>query len=141
MAEQRLSTLSRLSDTDQTVADPGLDVRGMLVMDTDGEDLGTVDDLLIDPVERRAHFLRVSEGGFLGFGAARSFIPVEAVRRIADRTVYVEVDPALVADVPGYDPPLIDADDDYDLRFGNHLYGSYGHAPFPLRLRNSGPRR
>lgn len=137
MAQQRPSTLSRLSDTDQTVADPGLDVRGMLVKGTDGEKLGTVDDLLIDPVERRVHFLRVSEGGILGFGAARSFIPVEAVRAVRDRTVYVEVDPARLADAPGYDPPLIEAED--DLRFGNHLYGRNGHLPFPVPLRDLTP--
>jgi sporulation protein YlmC with PRC-barrel domain len=73
------ATLVNLGDTGLTVADPNADVRGRAVVDHNGEEIGKVDDLLIDDRERRVRFLRVGHGGFLGIGASHFLVPVDAV--------------------------------------------------------------
>ncbi|GID27420.1 PRC-barrel domain-containing protein [Paractinoplanes brasiliensis] len=73
MTAQPTGTLQPLSETGQTVADPGQDVRGRTVVDSDGTRVGTVADLLVDTDEKKARFLSVEHGGILGFGA--SFYP------------------------------------------------------------------
>ena len=57
------ATLIRLSDTELTVADRADDIRGLDVLDISGEELGEVDDLLIDNAERKVRFLEVASGG------------------------------------------------------------------------------
>ena len=141
MATSSPATLIRLSDTGQTVAEPEQDVRGRAVRDRDGEDLGKVDDLLIDEREHRVRFLRVEHGGILGFGTTPSFVPVEAITRIDD-DVHVDRARDVVADAPRYDPELAD-----DTAYYNDLYGYYGYAPFwgpglivpPPSVRNRQP--
>jgi len=57
--------LVRLSDTELTIANPAEDIRGRAVVDRDGEDIGEVEDLLIDAQEKRVRMLEVASGGFL----------------------------------------------------------------------------
>lgn len=125
MASRKTTSLVKLSDSDQVLADPAEDVRGHRVYDRDGEDLGKVDDLLIDTDEHRVRFLRIEHGGILGLGAVPSFVPVDAITQIADGTVHVGESRARVAAAPAYDPDLIDGSDHYDS-----LYGYYGPAPY-----------
>jgi sporulation protein YlmC with PRC-barrel domain len=61
------ATLVRLSDTELTMADGADDIRGRDVVDISGEELGEVDDLLIDDGERKVRFLEVASGGFPGW--------------------------------------------------------------------------
>jgi len=44
------AALRRLSDTELKVADPAADIRDRRVVDRDGEDIGEVNNLLIDGV-------------------------------------------------------------------------------------------
>ena len=81
MASRKTTSLVKLSDSDQVLADPAEDVRGHRVYDRDGEDLGKVDDLLIDTDEHRVRFLRIEHGGILGLGAVPSFVPVDVSGR------------------------------------------------------------
>ncbi len=75
-------------------------------MDGDGEELGRVDDLLVDEDEASVRFLRVSEGGFLGLGATHYLVPVEAVVAVDRDRVHIDRRRSGMADVPGYDPEL-----------------------------------
>lgn len=125
MASQSISSLIKLSDSDQILADPGDDIRGRTVRDPDGEDLGKVDDLLIDAEEHRVRLLRVEHGGLLGIGATAFFIPVDAVTQITDDTVCVGEPRDRITAAPGYDPELIDEPDYYQS-----LYGYYGYPPY-----------
>ncbi|MFY1668866.1 PRC-barrel domain-containing protein [Plantactinospora sp. WMMB334] len=124
MADER-ATLVRLPDSDRMLADPAEDVRGRKVRDTDGEELGTVEELLVDAGEGRIRFLRVEHGGIFGFGATPSFIPVEAVEGVSDDEVTVEQARERVAGAPRYDPDLVDQQPYYES-----LYGYYGYPPF-----------
>lgn len=119
------AVLIRLSDTGQTVADPEEDIRGRNVKDKDGDDIGKVDDLLVDEREHKVRFLRVEHGGILGFGTTPSFIPVDAISRITDEDVYIRQSGQQVAQAPRYDPELISAGDHY-----RDLYGYYGYPPY-----------
>ncbi|MCO8277469.1 PRC-barrel domain-containing protein [Actinoplanes sp. TRM 88003] len=117
--------LTRLSDTTKDVADPDRDIRGRRVVDRGGDDLGKVDDLLIDTDEDKVRFLRVEHGGILGIGATASFIPVDAVRDISDDEVRVDLATQQVADAPRYDPDLVDQTSYY-----SDVYRHYGYTPY-----------
>jgi sporulation protein YlmC with PRC-barrel domain len=116
------STLHRLTDSDLQLADPKADIRGRKVKDVAGEEIGKVDDLLIDEDEQKVRFIEVASGGLLGLGETKSLIPVEAVARITDDEVHINQSRAKVASAPRYDP---------DLRERRHLsevYGYYGYG-------------
>jgi sporulation protein YlmC with PRC-barrel domain len=122
--EEPVGTLTPLSATGQVVADPALDVRGRSVIDSGGEKIGTVADLLIDTVTNHVRFMRVEHGGVLGFGAQSSFVPVETIARITADEVYVTSSKDHVAGGPGYDPDLVDQREYYEK-----IYGHYGQGP------------
>jgi sporulation protein YlmC with PRC-barrel domain len=126
--------LVRLSDTELTVADPAEDVRGRTVVDKDGEEVGEVDDLLVDDREHHVRFLRVSSGGFLGLGATKLLIPVEAITRISDTAVYVDQTRQHMAGAPPYDPDLVHEDVAEGAYAGagyySDLYRYYGYPPY-----------
>ncbi|MFY1693276.1 PRC-barrel domain-containing protein [Plantactinospora sp. WMMB782] len=125
MAAQSTSSLIKLGDSDQILADPGDDIRGRNVRDQNGEDLGKVDDLLVDTDEHKIRFLRVEHGGILGIGATAVFIPIDAIVEITDDTVHVGEPRERVAAAPEYDPEVIDEPDYY-----RSLYGYYGYPPY-----------
>ena len=62
---EKITKLIRLSDTELTIANPAEDIRGRAVVDRDGEDLGAVENLMIDESEKRVCLLEVASGGFL----------------------------------------------------------------------------
>lgn len=122
----RLAKLVKLGDTDLQLADPNHDIRGRKVIDANGEDVGDVDALFVDEGERKVRFLRVASGGFLGMGATKVLIPVEAVARVSDDTVRVDRTRDRVAAAPAYDPDLIDVEPAELER----VYGYYGYTPY-----------
>lgn len=101
---ENAGNLIKLSDTTQTIADPDADVRGRKVVDSNGDDIGEVDDLLVDDQENKVRFLRVGAGGFLGIGEQHFLVPVDAVERIDSDRVHITRDRASLSDVPTYDP-------------------------------------
>jgi len=125
MTTPSLSALSKLSETGRTVATGDEDVRGRKVLDRDGEDVGRVDDLLIDDDEQKVRFLLVAHGGFLGIGDTKSYIPVDAVTRITEDEVHIDQAREHVAGAPKYDPDVVVEPDYY-----SGIYGYYGYMPF-----------
>jgi sporulation protein YlmC with PRC-barrel domain len=118
------AALVRLSDTNLALADRSEDIRGRDVLDISGEELGEVDNLLVDERDHKVRFLQVSSGGFLGLGATKFLLPVEAITRITPETVYVNQSRERVAGAPHYDPDLVDE------RYVSDLYGHYGYPPY-----------
>ena len=117
-------TLIRLSDTHLTVLDPAQDVRGRTVLDTNGYELGFVDDLVIDDTDKHVRFLRIAGGGFLGIGGQKFLIPVDAVSKIDHDHVHIDRTRDHVAAGPAYDPELM------DRSHLEQLYGHYDLMPF-----------
>jgi sporulation protein YlmC with PRC-barrel domain len=125
---EKTATLRWLSDTELTIADPAEDIRDRKVVDRDGEELGEVYDLLINDHDKRVHFLEVASGGLLGIGETKFLLPVEAIIRIREDTVYVNQTRQHIAGAPAYDPDLIyeDASEGY---YGD-VYKHYGYPPY-----------
>jgi sporulation protein YlmC with PRC-barrel domain len=83
--------LVRLGDSDFVPANPEDDLRGKAVYDAEGQRMGRVSDLYIDRHERQVRFLEVGAGGFLGIGEKRFLVPVEAVVKVAEEWVAIEL--------------------------------------------------
>jgi sporulation protein YlmC with PRC-barrel domain len=118
-------TLLRLSETTLTVADPREDVRGRKVLDDAGEEIGTVDDLLVDSKEHRVRMLKVSHGGFLGIGADHFLVPVDAVGAVTDDAVRLDRSRSALGSAPGYDPQVEEDRGYYDAVYGWWGYPAY----------------
>jgi sporulation protein YlmC with PRC-barrel domain len=119
------SSLVRLSETGMTVSDPRVDVRGRKVVDRGGEQVGTVDDLLVDQGEVRVRFLRVEHGGILGIGAEHFLVPVDAVSEVTEEVVRIDRERERLTDVPGYDPEVAE-----DPAYYGGLYGWWGYPAY-----------
>lgn len=127
MTPHESGELVKLEDSGKTLADSREDIRGYTVKSASGEDIGKVDDLLIDLEEEKARFLVVASGGFLGIGRDKSFIPVDAVTGIneGDSEVLLDRSRDQVAGAPQYDPELAE-----DRSFYEGVYGYYGFSPY-----------
>ena len=125
MAENGPIHLVTLSDSEMTLADSGADVCGLSVLDRDGEEIGTVDELMLDEAESKVRFLRVAAGGFLGLGERSFLIPVDAVTRIDKDHVHVDPTREHVAAAPEYDPNLV-----FERGYIGNVYGHYGYSPY-----------
>jgi sporulation protein YlmC with PRC-barrel domain len=123
MTEQAQPTLVRLSDTD-LAPEPNEDVRSLPVVDGNGNEVGAVDDLLIDEQEKKVRLLQVGSGGFLGVGGKTRLIPVDAVTGI-DEKVHIDTSREAVAESPEYDPKLV-----HETEYYKSLYGHYGYPPY-----------
>ncbi len=119
------NTLVRLSDTNLTLEHVKEDVRGFEVRDAAGDDIGHVDDLMIDDQHKKVRFLVIAAGGFLGIGEKKFWIPVDAVQDISDDHVQVDTTVAHIKNAPGYDPDIVTAQP-----YANDVYAFYGIAPY-----------
>ncbi len=117
--------LRRLRDTGQTIANPIDDIRGRTVTDAAGDELGTVEDLLVDDEQGKVRLLHVEHGGLLGIGASHAYIPVEAVTRVTPDEVQIDQTLDRVASAAQYSPEIVDEASGFE-----QLYGYYGYSPF-----------
>jgi sporulation protein YlmC with PRC-barrel domain len=124
MSTPTTAALRRLDDTNMTVADPAEDVRGRNVVDKVGDEIGEVEHLIVDDREHKVRFLEVAAGGFLGLGESKFLVPVDAIVRLDDETVYVDQARERVTGAPRYEPDLVRERDWEDL------YGYYGYSPY-----------
>lgn len=105
------------------------DVRGREAYSLDGEKIGEVEDLLVDPRRLKARFLVVASGGFLGIGEHRTLIPIEAVSGIAESRVTIDHLREQIAAAPVYDPHL-----EFAQPYLYEVYEHYGRVPKPDEL-------
>ena len=119
--------LVKLGDTGKTIADRHEDIRGYTVRAGSGEEIGKVEELLIDVEEEKVRFLMVASGGFLGIGKDKTFIPVDVVKSINEKDTEVLIDRSReqIAGAPEYDPDLADVRSYYE-----GVYGHYGFSPY-----------
>ena len=115
--------LVALRDTDEIVLDPDQDIRGRKVMDSAGQDLGKVHDLLVDQAEGKVRALIVNHGHLLE--KTTSVIPVDAITRITPEEVQVDQDKKAIEGAAEYDPALV-----YDRVYYAGVYDYYGYAPY-----------
>lgn len=124
-SKEDTSALRKLRDTELTVSLTSDDVRGRTVVDCDGEEIGKVDALYVDESERKVRFLQLKSGGFLGIGARKLLIPVDAVVKVEAERVQIATKGERVAGAPEYDPDLV-KESEYYAR----IYEYYGYHPY-----------
>lgn len=117
--------LVKLSESAESISRTDEDIRGRDVRDPDGEDLGTVKDLLIDDEQGKVRFIEVASGGFLGIGQDMTFIPVDAITSITDDEVRIDQTREHVIGAPVYDPELVRQRETY-----GGILDYYGVGPF-----------
>ena len=72
--------LDPLTSSGLELEDPSTDLRNREVLDREGQQVGTVSDMLIEPPRRVARMLVLeTAGGLLGLGKKHYLIPLEAV--------------------------------------------------------------
>lgn len=102
---------------------------GDRVRNSAGEDLGKIEELMIDVPTGRIAYAVLSFGGFLGMGNKLFAIPWEALTLDEIEHEFVlNVDKATLESAPGFDkdewPDMADPD------FGSQVYSHYGYKPF-----------
>ncbi len=112
--------LLRLGDSDFVSANPEDDLRGKDVYDAEGQRIGGVEDLYIDPQEREVRFLEVGAGGFLGIGEKHFLVPVESVTEVGEVRITIEPDREKVAGSPPFDTTVVAPTTSYQRRRRSH---------------------
>ncbi len=98
---------------------------GDQVRNTAGEDLGEVEDLMIDLRRGDVRFAIVSFGGFLGMGDKLFAVPLEALRVDLDNhELVLDVPKERLEQAPGFDKD--DWPTDISGEWGQDVYGYYG---------------
>jgi sporulation protein YlmC with PRC-barrel domain len=96
--QERAETIRRTSE-----------IIGMAVMNEDNDELGAVDDIVIDLDRGTVNYLAISYGGVLGLGDKLLAVPLDAVdwRRPAGEesafSLVWNIEPQMLKDAPGFD--------------------------------------
>lgn len=61
------------------------EIKGARVINLQNEDIGDIDELLIEPATGQVRFAVVSVGGFLGLGSTRVAVPWSAFQIVTER--------------------------------------------------------
>jgi sporulation protein YlmC with PRC-barrel domain len=94
-----------------------------------GEDLGKIEDLMVDVNSGRIAYAVLSFGGFLKVGNKLFAIPWQALRLDAVNKQFVlGVDKSVLERAPGFDKD--NWPDMADPTFGNSIYSHYGYKPY-----------
>jgi len=97
---------------------------GDAVVNSSGEKLGKIEELMIDLENGRVAYAVLSFGGFLGIGDKLFAIPFEALELDPDNHRFVlDVSREKLEQAPGFDKS--DWPDFADPRFGQEVYGYY----------------
>ena len=123
MPQHELNQVTKVSSADNiTVDDQRQDLRDRDVYDRDGDQIGSVEDLYVDPEgQHEVRFLDLGSGGFLGLGEKHFLVPIEAVREANEDRVTIAEDQEKVKNAPDVPlDPVITPDDQ------RRLYDYYG---------------
>jgi sporulation protein YlmC with PRC-barrel domain len=98
------------------------------VVNPRGEDLGKIEDFVIDPKNGRVDYAVLSFGGFLGMGDKLFAVPLEAMRLSREEKRFIlDVDKERLKHAPGFDKDHWP--DTSDRAFGTKVYAYYGYEP------------
>jgi sporulation protein YlmC with PRC-barrel domain len=104
---------------------------GDKVVSPDGEDLGTLKELMFDLDEGRVSYAVLSFGGILGFGDKLFAIPWEALTiNREDHTFILNVDKEQLENAPGFDKDNWPDTAQYEAGWLLDVYNYYGYTPY-----------
>ena len=102
---------------------------GARVRNHAGENLGKIDELMVDLDSGRIAYAVLSFGGFLGLGDKLFAIPWGALVLDEDEKVFIlNVERELLENAPGFDKD--DWPDMTDQRWGTDIHSYYGVRPY-----------
>jgi sporulation protein YlmC with PRC-barrel domain len=105
------------------------DLTGDRVVNRQGEDLGKIEELMIDLGRGRIAYAVLSFGGILGLGDKLFAIPWQALSLDpAEKRFVLGIDKSLLDQAPGFDKN--NWPDMADPAWGVQLYGYYGYPPY-----------
>jgi len=94
-----------------------------------GEDLGKIEDLMIDLDSGRVAYAVLSFGGFLKMGNKLFAVPWEALKvDTVNKELLLNVDKKVLENAPGFDKD--NWPDMADPTFGARIYKHYGYKPY-----------
>lgn len=104
-------------------------VIGSKVINQQNEDLGKIEDVVVDVEAGQIVYAVLSFGGFLSMGDKYFAIPWEAFRfSVTDKTAMLNVNKTLLENAPGFDkdnwPNMADS------TWGNQVFSHYGYKPY-----------
>jgi hypothetical protein len=104
-------------------------VIGNKVVNQENEDLGKIEDLVIDAEAGRITYAVLSFGGFSGMRDKYFAIPWEAFGfRAGEKYAVLNVDKTLLENAPGFDKEHWP--DMADPAWGNQIFTHYGYLPY-----------
>ncbi len=102
---------------------------GTNVVNPEGESLGSIKEIVIDPRIGRVAYVVVSFGGFLSLGEKLFAIPFSAFEYNAALNEYIlDVPKELLSDAPGFDADRWPAMS--DEKWNRDVYEYYGRPPY-----------
>src|ERR1051326_6207490 len=102
---------------------------GNKVVNVQNEDLGTIEDLMIDIESGRIAYAVLSFGGFLGLGDKLFAIPWSTLKLdTAEQSFVLNVSKELLEEAPGFDKR--NWPDMSDPAWGAQIYTYYGYKPY-----------
>ncbi len=102
---------------------------GDRVRNSAGEDLGKIEELMIDIPSGRIAYAVLSFGGFLGMGNKLFAVPWESLTvDEANHEIVMNVDKQTLENAPGFDKD--NWPDMADPNWGNQVYSHYGKKPY-----------
>src|SRR6202035_1391292 len=122
MAEPRVSRYTNIVPAKKTVI-------GSKVINQQNEDLGKIEDIVLDVEAGRIAYAVLSFGGFLGMGDKYFAIPWGAFRfNVTDKRATLNVDKKLLENASGFDkdnwPNMT------DTSWRNQVFSHYGYRPY-----------
>jgi hypothetical protein len=126
--------VSRLTETNLAIADPGENVLSKPVISREGKECGIVADLVITVEPQQVLFIEVLLTGQRSPGPVRVLVPVEAIRQVTGERVYIEQPADRVRRAPACN--LAEAFEVWRER----LYGHFGYPSFHLSAHGNGRR-
>jgi hypothetical protein len=102
---------------------------GSRVVNAENEELGKIEDLVLDAGAGRIAYAVISFGGFLGLGEKYFAIPWNAFHfNLKENRAVLRVDKKLLANAPGFEkdrwPNMADS------TWGNSIHKHYGYTPY-----------
>ena len=117
--------LDPLTSSGLELDDPSRDFRGREIVDGDGNTVGTVVELLIDPGLRVPRLLVLETGGLLGMGKKQYLVPLEAVQEDSGQ-LRMQRHKDEITNEPEYHPA--DGEEEEELQYVQ-VYAAYGIRP------------
>jgi hypothetical protein len=104
-------------------------ILGAKVINAQAEDLGRIEDIVLDARNNRVAYAILSFGGFLGLGDRHFALPWEALSfDLSQRVAVLDIDKDRLRNAPGFEKE--NWPDLSNPSWGSQIYRHYGYKPY-----------